>query len=58
MTVKEMIAKLEELALVVGEDARVAVFDEYEANEGWGEGEVWCEPSIRAEYGEVHISCA
>lgn len=57
MTVKEMIVKLEEFALIVGENAHVMVRDEYEVNEGWGEGDEWCEPSIWIENDEIHIYC-
>lgn len=35
MTIREMIAKLEELAAQYGEDTRCAVYDEYTACEGW-----------------------
>lgn len=38
-----MIAKLEELAAQHGDDAKVVMYDEYTANEGWGykEEDLW-----------------
>lgn len=35
MTIREMIARLEELAAQYGEDTRCTVYDEYTACEGW-----------------------
>lgn len=36
MTIREMIAALEELAAQYGDDTRCTIYDEYTANEGWG----------------------
>lgn len=43
MTIREMIAKLEELAAQHGDDIKVVMYDEYTANEGWGykEEDLW-----------------
>ena len=35
MTIREMIAKLEELAAQHGDDVKVVMYDEYTANEDW-----------------------
>lgn len=43
MTIREMIAKLEELAAQHGDDIKVVMYDEYTAEEGWDykEEDLW-----------------
>ena len=52
MTIREMIAKLEELAEQYGDDTRCTVYDEYTACEGWDfeEEDLYNDP--RATYDE------
>ena len=51
MTISKLIEKLEEIKATKG-DIKVAIFDEYKANEGWGyeEKDLWYDPQIGLEW--------
>lgn len=42
MTISELIKELEAYKKECG-DIEVRMYDQYEANEGWGEYDVWCD---------------
>ena len=57
MTIREMIDELEKIAAREGDDMKVKIYDSYEANEGWGEYDVWCDPDITVSDNQVCIEC-